>query len=69
MENRGGFFQSKSEIRDCEPGIRIMAVHIVIGTVEVVRLALRGASGRSATRPTSVPKFVVIRHSLVGRDC
>jgi hypothetical protein len=33
-------------------------VQIDIGTVEVVRLALRGASGRSATRPTSMPKLL-----------
>ena len=35
-----------------------ITVQIDIGTVEVVRLALRGASGRSATRPTSVPKLL-----------
>ena len=35
-----------------------MAVPINLGTGEVVRLALQGASGRSATRPTEVPDLL-----------
>ena len=38
--------------------VSTLTVQIDIGTVEVVRLALRGASGRSATRPTSMPKLL-----------
>jgi hypothetical protein len=53
---------ARRRAKDSLPALRqnhhAITVQIDIGTVEVVRLALRGASGRSATRPTSMPKFL-----------